>query len=269
MILSIITINFNNLEGLKKTIESVSKQSSKDFEYIVIDGGSTDGSKEYIENKQSDIDFWVSEKDSGIYNAMNKGILQAKGKYLMFLNSGDWLYDNNVIKNKILLFNTNKDIYYGNYKIHTNEKIKNGILPIKITFNYLFRYSLCHPASFIKRELFSIYGLYNETNKIVSDWEFFIVCIAKYNCSLEYINDFICHYDFNGISSVPENLDKCNNERKQVLENHFPYFIDDYLNITKLNDKRSKQFLTIKESKYGYKILKLFMNIIIPFVKKV
>ena len=92
--LSIITINYNNLEGLKRTVESVINQTSKEFEYIVIDGGSNDGSGAYIESKSEHIDYWVSEPDKGIYNAMNKGIAKASGEYLLFLNSGDHLFSN-------------------------------------------------------------------------------------------------------------------------------------------------------------------------------
>ncbi len=89
MKLSIITVNLNNKDGLQKTIDSVISQTFKDFEWIVIDGGSTDGSKELIEKYSDYISYWVSEPDKGIYNAMNKGIKVAKGDYLEFLNSGD------------------------------------------------------------------------------------------------------------------------------------------------------------------------------------
>ncbi len=85
--LSIITINLNNLAGLQKTMQSVFEQTFTDYEYIVIDGGSTDGSKEYIEQHSDKLAYWVSEKDKGIYNAMNKGIIKAGGDYLLFLNS--------------------------------------------------------------------------------------------------------------------------------------------------------------------------------------
>ena len=96
--LTIITINYNNLEGLKRTVESVLNQTWQEFEYIVIDGGSNDGSAEYIESQSEHIDYWVSEPDKGIYNAMNKGIAKARGEYLLFLNSGDHLYSAKVLE---------------------------------------------------------------------------------------------------------------------------------------------------------------------------
>jgi glycosyltransferase involved in cell wall biosynthesis len=98
--LSIITINYNNRDGLEKTIRSVIDQRFTDFEFIVIDGGSTDGSVDNIRKYENKINYWCSEKDAGIYNAQNKGIKKAKGEYCLFLNSGDFLYNEDVL-NKI------------------------------------------------------------------------------------------------------------------------------------------------------------------------
>ncbi|MEP7170167.1 MAG: glycosyltransferase, partial [Bacteroidota bacterium] len=94
---SIITVNLNNAAGLKKTIESVVTQTFNDVEYIIIDGASTDGSKEVIKNYETKISYWVSEKDTGIYNAMNKAIKKAKAEYCLFLNSGDSLTNKKVL----------------------------------------------------------------------------------------------------------------------------------------------------------------------------
>jgi glycosyltransferase involved in cell wall biosynthesis len=110
--LSIITINYNNSIGLKKTIESVVSQSCSEFEFIVIDGGSQDVSKEIIELHQSKINYWVSEKDKGIYHAMNKGIRASSGEYILFLNSGDVLLDDVEILNKVVLNLNQKALYY-------------------------------------------------------------------------------------------------------------------------------------------------------------
>lgn len=98
MKLSIITINYDNKEGLLKTILSVVNQINHDYEYIIIDGGSNDGSVDIIKDYADKIDYWVSSKDKGIYNAMNKGIDVAKGEYCIFMNSGDTFYDSNTLK---------------------------------------------------------------------------------------------------------------------------------------------------------------------------
>ena len=119
--LSIITINLNNAAGLRKTIESVVNQTFTDYEYLIIDGGSTDGSVEVIKEFADKITYWVSEPDKGIYNAMNKGILKARGEYLQFLNSGDWLVDNEVLF-RVFSLNHFEDILYGlepYYRDHT------------------------------------------------------------------------------------------------------------------------------------------------------
>ena len=96
-LVSIITVNLNNVEGLKKTLQSVLEQTYKNIDWIIIDGGSSDGSCELIEHYSDSFSYWVSESDKGIYNAMNKGIRVAKGKYVQFLNSGDCFLDKNVL----------------------------------------------------------------------------------------------------------------------------------------------------------------------------
>ena len=101
MTLSIITINYNNRDGLRKTIESVIAQSCKDFEFIIIDGASTDGGVDVLKEYDRHIDYWSSTPDNGVYNAMNKGVKIARGRYCIFMNSGDTFHDEDVIKNAI------------------------------------------------------------------------------------------------------------------------------------------------------------------------
>ena len=114
MKLSIITINYNDAEGLERTIKSVTSQTFRDFEFIVIDGGSTDNSIEIIKKYEKDIDFWVSEKDGGIYPGMNKGLKQAKGEYVNFMNGGDRYHSPDVLEN-IFKLETNADIITGTH----------------------------------------------------------------------------------------------------------------------------------------------------------
>ena len=112
MQLSIITINYNNGDGLQRTIESVIKQNFKSYEYIVIDGGSTDKSIDVIKRNKNHINYWISEPDTGIYNAMNKGIRKATGEYLIMINSGDVLVNEDVL-DTVFKKNNNSDIIYG------------------------------------------------------------------------------------------------------------------------------------------------------------
>ena len=212
MKLSIITINYNDLLGLKKTIESVVNQSYSDIEYIVIDGGSTDGSKEYIEQQRSNFSYWVSEEDNGIYNAMNKGIKIAKGEYLLFLNSGDWLVNNGIIE-KLLKSVSTEDIVYGNiFKVNDKGEAieKKGVASSNVRLSDLYYRSIFHPASILRRDLFEKYGYYDESLKIVSDWAFFLKGIYFEKVKVRYIDLAITYFVLDGISSKNQQLLKKN-----------------------------------------------------------
>lgn len=216
--LSIITINLNNAKGLRKTIESVVNQTYNDFEFIIIDGGSIDGSIEIINEYQEKISYWVSEPDKGIYNAMNKGINKASGEYCLFLNSGDWLVDQSVF-NDFIKTNLNYDIIAGNVMIIT----QNGITKLEspqyedLNFEFYFSNNLYHQSVFVKRELFIHSGLYNENYKIVSDWEFFLKRIFIDNCTYYHIDREISFFDISGISNQPEMQLLQITEREEVL----------------------------------------------------
>jgi glycosyltransferase involved in cell wall biosynthesis len=221
--LSIITINYNNAAGLRKTIESVISQSFKDIEYIIIDGGSTDGSKELIEKYAESITYWVSEKDNGIYPAMNKGIQVANGEYLLFLNSGDWFYENTTLSMAIPLLRP-FDIVYGNtmnFKSDGTTWLQNPPAELSL-YSLGYRWnSLPHQAMFTKRNLFEKYGGYDENLKMVADWAFYLIAIFKHNCSYKRIDNIIAWYYFEGFSANINNEPLQKAERALVLEQHF------------------------------------------------
>lgn len=215
--LSIITINLNNANGLEKTIESVIFQTSNDFEYIIIDGGSTDGSIEILKKYEEHITFWISEPDTGIYHAMNKGIKQAKGEYCQFLNSGDYLANKDVT-GKMLKDMPKCSILYGNMiKLLANGKkyIDKNAAGKPLTFLNFYKGTLNHSCSYIKRELFEKYGLYDENLKIVSDWKFYLQTIVKGNEPVLYKNIDVSIFDMQGISNTSANIEK--EERNKVL----------------------------------------------------
>lgn len=233
MKLSIITINFNNRDGLKKTIDSVVIQSFKDFEWIIIDGGSTDGSKDIIKQFSNHFSYWVSETDNGIYNAMNKGIEKANGDYLLFLNSGDSLCDEEVIEDFYKL-NPNSDIISGN--LITDDSIYNirfSPEEQELSYKYLCESTILHPSSFIKRELFLKYGGYDESLKIVSDWKFFFICLIQYSCSYQKWERCITNFNTDGISENPQYSSLLESERKKVIAEVLPYVNRTYLDMTK------------------------------------
>lgn len=217
-LLSIITINYNNKAGLGRTVESVVEQSARGIEFIVIDGGSSDGSKELIEKSQNHIAYWRSEKDAGIYDAMNKGILAASGDYLLFLNSGDHLFENNTIEKIIPHLESGADIVYGDMKIESDGRMQNGFMPERLTLQHLLKDTLWHPVSFIRRELFFKYGLYDTSYKICGDYDFFFKAIVAHKASTEHVPQFISVFDMGGISSKADSreLIKAERERAQL-----------------------------------------------------
>lgn len=244
--LSIITINLNNSNGLYNTIKSVVEQTYKNYELIVIDGGSTDNSKDIIEQFSEQISFWVSEKDTGIYNAMNNGIRKAKGEYCLFLNSGDWLFNSNVLEDCI---NTGfkEDFVYGHQLIEQDGKfIEDFCLDVQyITLGSLIKSHIPHQCTFIKRDLFYKIGFYNEENKIVSDWEFIILCVCKHNCSIRRINVFMTVYNKNGISNNNIFAEFQLEERKKAMYKHFPLIIPDYEYFEALKNKKCIKFTLV------------------------
>lgn len=228
-ILSIITINRNNAEGLRKTIESVLSQDVSDktqIEYIIIDGASTDNSVEIIksfENNQSykfQITKWISEPDSGIYNAMNKGIKMATGEYCLFLNSGDYLVDQNVLNNSISL-SLKTSIVAGKLQVN----LKNGkfgvVTPDKqISLNTFYRQSLPHQSTFIQTKLFEKYNFYDENYSLAADWKFFFDTLFLNNETYSTIDVIIANYQGAGES------DKHHNEYQKQLCNYLSEKID-------------------------------------------
>lgn len=218
--LSIITINFNNAGGLEKTIKSVISQSFNDLEFIVIDGGSTDTSVEILKKYSNKINHWVSEKDKGVYNAQNKGIDAAHGEYCLFLNSGDYLVNEKVLS-KVFSNNLSEDIVYGNMKVDWNNgKITTEKMPDKITFSHMFRDTVWHPVSFIKKLLFTRYGKFNEMYRIVGDYEFFYRTIIENKASTRHLSFPISVFVFNGLSSNPENKKLEREERIRVWKTY-------------------------------------------------
>ncbi len=219
MMFSVITINFNNQYGLLQTIESVLGQTNDHFEYIVIDGGSIDGSVDIIKKHASNIDYWVSEKDFGIYHAMNKGVAQAHGDYCIFMNSGDCFFDNQVL-NHVEACALGEDILIGKVLIDSRGHIISPP-PIsgEVTLYHLYSGSIPHQGSFIRTDLLRKYP-YDENLKISSDWKFFVQTIILDNCRVRYLDISVALYDTEGVSS--ENPELMRMEKEQVMSEFFP-----------------------------------------------
>ena len=234
---SIITVNYNNREGLRRTIESVVSQTFRDFEFIVIDGGSTDGSADVLREYDSQITYWVSEKDAGIYNAMNKGIRKATGDYLNFMNSGDCFYDEGVLS-RVAHVESDADFIVG-HDYHFNEETQHGhasIQPPRTTMAHFFVATLDHQSCFIRRELFRD-SLYREDYRLVSDWIFFTEKIVGQDCRVKFIPDIVCRREEGGLSEQQRTRNR--EEISRWLHQYLPAGVyQDYATLARL-DKTS------------------------------
>jgi glycosyltransferase involved in cell wall biosynthesis len=258
MKLSIITVNFNDAEGLERTIKSVVSQTFRDYEFIIIDGGSTDGSVDDIKKFESHIDYWVSESDGGIYQGMNKGLHQAKGDYVNFMNSGDCYHSPDVLE-QILSLDTDADIITGTHIGSPHPNIgKDGIT----------MYDLCtgavdHQASFIKRDI-ALQHPYDEKYRIVSDWKFFIEALILDNCSFYYTNTIVVDVDMTGISNTDISLN--NREREAVLKELFPErILADYKLMMSIHPDLLKAAPRITKSQSIRKAIIKLANVLLKF----
>ncbi len=238
--LSIITVNLNNRQGLKRTLKSVASQSYKNVELILVDGGSSDGSQELFPQYQTIITRVVSEPDRGIYHAMNKGIGMACGEYLLFLNSGDWLAENDVLERVFSDF-PDTDIVAGDidYIDPATSRVRWHVeSPDLLTAATLFHGSLPHQATFIRSHLFAKHGLYNEELTIASDWKFFLEVLLEKHATYARFRGTVACFMLDGLSSRPETCGLPQQEQRFVLGQKFPRFLTDYDRLKALDDER-------------------------------
>ena len=232
MKLSIITVNLNNVRGLHKTMESILSQTCNDFEWIVIDGGSTDGSKDLIEQNAEHIAYWVSEPDRGIYHAMNKGIKVAKGNYLNFLNSGDYYWSNEVVKqfSEARLLD---DVIYANSIFVDSEGHESGrqCPPACVPLSYFWSNNFNHQSVFYHRRCFDNY-LFDEQNRIHSDKESYMY-LLYHGFSFKKWNQVVAYCEAGGLSSNGNGSE----EFPQIVSRVLPAGIrTDYETFIKLRD---------------------------------
>lgn len=201
-LISIITVCFNTIETIEQTILSVINQTYPHIEYIIIDGGSTDGTVEIIKKYADRITYWVSEPDKGIYDAMNKGIIRATGSWLSFMNAGDRFANSNVLD---FVFTKKLDskikVIYGNHIVDSN--ITTITVKSKKVSVFYKEMPFCHQAAFLKNE-----NLYYDTNfRIAADYKLFRYIYKKYGAnSFVKINEIVAIFDDSGISSTNKNL---------------------------------------------------------------
>lgn len=220
MRLSIITVNLNNKAGLERTLQSVFAQTNQDFESIVVDGLSNDGSRDVITAHAARIAKWVSEKDSGVYNAMNKGIRMAEGEYVLFLNSGDSLYSPDTL-DKVFKHAFSEDFIVFDIELLKREGREVCGLN-KAPREILILGEIYHQAVFHHRGVFRKLGLYDESFKLAADYQLFLKAFFTAGCSCRSIHEVLCVYDHvNGLTSDPKNVRALQAERRKAQKTVF------------------------------------------------
>lgn len=235
--ISIITVNRNNASGLEKTIKSVLAQTYHFYEFFIIDGASTDNSIDIIKKYADKITYWVSEKDTGIFNAMNKGIIKSSGDYCYFLNSGDAFVSEYVLKHIFGTKEYSAPFINGNqvndFETYT-QRVPNLNRPLTL-FDFYWG-TIKHQATFIRKELFDKYGMYDENLRIISDWKFFLQTIGLHNEQPEFVDIDIVLFEWNGMSTNSKMIEAHEKERLMVLNDLIPVSVQaDYNAFRELN----------------------------------
>lgn len=227
-VVSIVTVNLNNAPGLQQTLDSVLRQTYANYEFIIIDGGSADGSRAIIEQHAHWITYWLSEPDQGIYHAMNKGIMQATGTYHLFLNSGDWLVDEHVLEQCFAQNHTADLLVGGCHVLEQGNRIHTYIPKQELTFRSFYRTTIPHQSTFIKRDLFGQLGLYDETYRIHGDYEFWIRAVILHHCTVAPLNCVVANYNLEGISSQVAYAERSQQETQRIQQAISPRVLADY-----------------------------------------
>jgi glycosyltransferase involved in cell wall biosynthesis len=236
MKLSIITVNLNNSTGLLRTIKSVLCQSFHDFEFIIIDGGSSDGSVEKIIEHADKINYWISEPDSGIYDAMNKGIIESKGDYILFLNSGDTLCSPDSLKESLLLSESH-DLVFCHYNDQEYSK-KNFTF-----FDFWNQSPFSHQAIFFKSNLFDRFGYYDIDYKIVADWSFILNALVN-NSSYRFSKQQLVLTEPGGISNSFKGIEIGKQERLLINQKAYNFFLRDYTELQYFKQSKAHRIVT-------------------------
>lgn len=212
MKISVITVCYNSVKTLERCIKSVLAQNYVDIEYIIIDGGSLDGTIDIIESYQNYISYWKSEKDSGIYDAMNKGIDVSTGDVIAFLNSDDWYEDNTLNIIDSIFTNSDAQLVCGNVRFHDNNMTR--LSDIKCEDLWFIK-TYPHPAMFARRDLFLKYGCFNTRYKIAADYDWQLR-LFEYPIKIKTIDNVLTNFSYGGISTSSENLMQRLEEDKEI-----------------------------------------------------
>jgi glycosyltransferase involved in cell wall biosynthesis len=213
---SIITINFNDRSGLERTLNSVFSQTYTNWEQIVIDGGSTDGSANYLEEVSNKLAHWISESDNGRFHAMNKGISVANGDYLLFLHSGDVFTSEHALEDFVTHPDFNGNVIYGDYSFRDGGKE----YPDKVSPDYFVRTSLPHQSTLFSRNVFKSCGNYDESYRISGDREWYLRAVISDRLSFTHIPMALTSFDLTGVSNDPSARKAKLAEDRRLISQH-------------------------------------------------
>jgi glycosyltransferase involved in cell wall biosynthesis len=249
-IVSIITVVYNSKDLIEKTIQNILSQTYKNIEYIIIDGASTDGTLDIVKKYNSAISYWISEKDKGLYDAMNKGLHVATGDYVWFINSGDLVNENETIEKIFSSEVKNADVIFGDVmyvdenfnNIGLRSKITNKSLPQKLTFQS-FKYGMVvgHQGFLMKRKLAPDYDL---KYRYVADYDWEINCMKRTENCVK-VNLTLAKFLVAGVST--QQRKKCLEEKYQIIIKHWGKIIG---NINWLINAARAAFSYVKRRKY-------------------
>lgn len=221
-VITIITACLNSERLLEKTIESVIGQTYPYIEYIIIDGGSTDGTLKTINGYKNHVTKLISEPDEGVYDAMNKGIINATGDIIYFLNAGDSLYSETTLEDVATVFQ-DESVFavYGNVEVINDYKKKKEVRGCMVSFTSLLYSRICHQAFFVRKFLFDEMGLFSTEFKLSADHDFIVRCIKKYPNSFIYKDSTIAMYRDGGMSC--KNMEKTKKEDLAILYRNYSF----------------------------------------------
>lgn len=243
MKITVVTVNYNNKIGLERTIKSVSEQDYPDKQFLIIDGGSNDGSLDVILSHESAIDYYCSEKDNGVFHAMNKSLDKASGEYIIFMNSGDIFHESDSLRALAAGAAQKPDFVYGDIFFEDeNGKRTRQNFPDNLSFSFLFKKFLPHQATLTRSQLLKEKGGYDLSYKITADSVFIKREIALFGASYIHVDAVIAVCELGGLSTDDERFGELRRSEKQRFwDSDFALFKDDYIRLFELEQELSKK----------------------------
>lgn len=221
--ISIVTVCWNEAPQIRQTCQSVVEQVQTPCDWVVVDGGSDDGTLDILAEYKDSISTLISEPDQGVYDAMNKGITRVQGDYILFLNGGDYLASPQALTGFSQV--DDADVIYGDLLVTDADKQEQRIqFQDDPSGDYLLGNWLPHPASIFARKRFSDWGMYSLDYRIAADYELFIRWIVSHQCSTRHVSEAISVFDFTGLSGSPRHQKRKAAEAHRIKKQYFPNY---------------------------------------------